>query len=147
MKTDQLIWGKPTDGWQISISMDKQQFLLGLPVHATIVTKNVSGKTLSIPAPRSKWVTYKLRLRDEFGDVPLTRFGKRMEENRGDGSYTEPEIQANDKIVAEIPISRLFDLTLRGRYTLEVSRAIFQQGTKNEVSLVSNEIFFEIVEE
>jgi len=143
---NQLNWGNPVEGWQLSISVDKDKFLLGEPIYVTMVTKNISNKDLRIPAS-SKWTTYWFHLRDEFSKVPLTRFGRRMEENRGEGSYAEPEIPPDDTIVLEMPVSRLFDLSLSGAYTLEVSRMVFRQGTSEEVPLVSNKISFEIVEE
>lgn len=143
----ELQWGKPMEGWQLSVSTDRKQFLVGIPVHVSLVMKNVSSKLLPLPTPLFKWGIYRFIVRDEFGEIPLTRFGKRVEENRGEGSYAEPSIEPNGTVVMEVLISRLFDLSLRGSYVFEVSRMVFKQGSKEQVLIVSNKSTFEIIEE
>jgi hypothetical protein len=130
----------------MSISLDRESFALDTPVPVTIVTKNLSDAPLKIPAS-SKWTTYEYELRQQDREVPLTRFGQRMEDSRGDGSAAEPELPPGDSIVLELPISRLFDLSIVGSYTLRISRPVFRGGSEELVSLVSNRVSFEVVEE
>lgn len=141
-----LEWGPLGEGWALSLSMDRGEFLMGEKVTMTLITKNASNKGLKLPV-LSKWTTYQFQLRDTSGNVPLTRFGQRMKTRSLDSGHGNAEIPAGEMLTIELELNRLFDLSLTGKYALQASRTVPRSGGSEEVELVSNEISFEIVEE
>jgi len=141
----ELEWGAPTAGWRLSASLDKEKFIVGELVLVTLVTRNVSNRTNKIQV-RSRWITYDFEVRDEHGPVRATRFGEQIEGNRGMGSMGEPEFSPGETVTIELPLSRLFDLSLVGKYTVRASRMVYGSDGK-ELRLQSNTASFEIMEE
>jgi hypothetical protein len=141
-----LEWGQPVEGGTLSCSLDKNKVRWDQPVHVTVVTKNVGSRALVIHAGEP-WATYEFQLWDPQGEVPRTRFAKRIEGDRREASGITLEVPPGETIVAELPVSRLFDLSERGKYTLEAARTVYGQGVNRLVRLVSNRVSFEIVEE
>jgi hypothetical protein len=140
-----LEWGKPTAGWQLSVSLDKNQILWTQPVFATIVLKNVAGEKQTVHQT-SRWA-YDLQVEDDEGEVPRTRFGMGIESAREEASYVPTVLAPGETFTCEIPLSRMFDLSEGGVFRLRVSRDM--PGTKpaGEARVSSNEITFEVVEE
>jgi hypothetical protein len=144
---EKLEWGTPVEGWQLSLSLDNPKAAVCGPVMVTLVTRNVSNKPLKLPVV-SMWTAFSFQVRDEGGEVPLTRFGRRMEGNRMVSGHGETNIQPNESLTVELPLARFVDLTPTGTYTVTASRSVLrQQGVYQEVPLVSNRVTFEIVEE
>ena len=139
-----LEWGASTGGWLLSISLDKPKLVVGEKVVVTLVTKNAANRPQKIPT-WSRWTTYSFNLRDEQAPIPATMFGRQMEDNRGSGSMGRAELAPGESIVIELPLSRLFDLSLAGRYTVQASR-IVEDGAGRQVPLASNFVSFEITE-
>lgn len=143
---DNLNWGKPVNGWCLSASLDKMTFKSEEPIYVTVVFENVSEQTQGYGA-QGKNFDYELVCLDKAGkEIPLTLFGQRMKENRGEGRYIMTELLPKQNIVNEISLTLHLDLSLPGKYTLTVSREIFPHEGSNESLVIANELSFEIVE-
>lgn len=141
-----LEWGDSVTGWRLSTSLDRTRFVPGETIIVTIVFKNVSDQEQDYGA-KGKDFDHNLDCRNEQDEkVPLTLFGKRMVDNRGEGRYIMGELASQEQLVSEISLARHLDLSLEGKYKLRVSREIFPHEDQNEPPVVSNTVTFEITE-
>src|SRR5437660_1256001 len=117
-----LEWGKPTAGWQLSVSLDKDQIPWTQPVFATIVLKNVAGEKQMVHET-SRWA-YDVQVEDDEGVVQRTRYGMGTESARDEASYIPAALTPGETLTCEIPVSRVFDLSEGGVFRLRVSRGV-----------------------
>jgi hypothetical protein len=78
--------------------------------------------------------------------MPATLYGQRVEANRGEGRFIRSTLAPGDRLVNEITVNRLLDLTLAGHYTLNVWREVFPHQGGNQKTLVSNPCSFQITD-
>jgi hypothetical protein len=115
-------WGPTVDGWRLSLSLDKPQFARGEKIVAAVVFQNTAAAPRGIGGSGVDF-DYDIECRDQQGlPIPLTLFGRRMLENRGEGKATGGTLGPGEQVVAELALSLHLDLTLPGRYTVSVSR-------------------------
>ena len=150
-------WGEPVGGLAISISTEKPAYRPGEPIALKVRLKNV-GRTdvrafedrYSFTGPYS--VTVSL---PDGKKAPQTMYAKRMfelEAARWEGSGVTKKLRPGEELVSSEGLSRWFDVTLAGKYTVTAGRVLLyrRKNANGEqpppVEAVSNKIEFAIDE-
>lgn len=137
---------KPADEYRLSASIGKASFRFDEPVRVNIIFENVSSHELPYGV-QAREFDYLLECRNEQGQVmPATLYGQRVEANRGEGRFIRSTLAPGDRLVNEITVNRLLDLTLAGHYTLHVRRDVFPHQGGNQKTLLSNPCSFQITD-
>src|SRR3954452_18885030 len=103
MAMKDLQWGGKTAGWQLSASLDQEELPVGTPVLVTLVARNASNQELRLPL-RSRWTTYHFRVTRGGAEVPLSLFGKRMQNIEGETEHGLADCAAGAESVLEIEV-------------------------------------------
>jgi len=131
-------WGKPVGGQAISIAAERTVYAPGAPVLLTVVFKNVGQQDVRI-IERNLLATYRIRVLLPSGTgAPLTLFGKTRYANCSDGSASVSFLKPGEQERARFAISRLFDLSLAGKYTVFVQRHVWTPGNNTSTTEVTS---------
>jgi hypothetical protein len=145
---EHLEWGRPTNGWRLSLSLDRNEFITEERIVATIVFQNASDREQRFGGHGADF-DYVLDCSMVHGErVPPTLFGKMMLANREFAKTIGGVLQAKQQVVVEISLAHHLDLSLPGKYLLTVSRQADESasGAPNAPLILSNTIAFEIKE-
>ena len=127
------------DGIELTIASE-EAFLSGEPVRLRLALRNCTPKAIDL-ADTGPVTSFVLEvLNDRGSPVDLTEQGKGIEEMRRHGSNFGLEIPPGETVVHEVELSRWFDLSLPGLYTVRATRRLFSPGCDDPVRLVSNDL-------
>lgn len=133
--------------FSLLVSLPKAVFRPEEPIRLDVLFENISDRVLEYGVQGTEF-DYVIECKDEHGQaVPLTRYGQRLEANRGMGRFLVCKISPGEHLSAEISVTRQLDLSLAGRYTLTVRREVFPHQGDTAPPVVSNACAFEIVED
>ena len=124
--TDDLEWGKPVGSQAISISTPQEAYAPGQPIVLRLNIRNV-GKVLVDFTKKYTLDENRISVQLPNGKpAPLTLYGterfSRSHSNGTSGRHLKPNQVACD----DIELSRLFDFSLEGTYTVSVEREDFE---------------------
>jgi hypothetical protein len=141
--------------FSLTISAEKSIVEAGTDVSLFVVKKNTSERTISIyravspDSDQGGWV-YKVTVRTEDGaQVPETRFGKAVQPPETHGGSASSSTSAmvgsggyiplapGQTVTDHINVSKLYELSRAGRYTLQVKEFDPGSGTFVESNLVT----------
>jgi hypothetical protein len=119
-------WGTAVEGQAVSITTDKTAYDMGEPVTLGICFKNLGQQDVKA-VRKDPLGTYLLTVLDPDGKPALrTLYGK--EAIKADRAKNLEKLASGEVICDEIKLNRLFDLTLRGVYTVSVQRPVWKDG-------------------
>ena len=123
-----------------------QESLAGANVNLDIKVKNNSKEDVEFFAKGKYW-DFDLKLSDSKGQsVPLTRFGKIVYGgSRREGSGLIETLAPGKEMKDTLNVSRVFDLTMEGEYTLTVSLKV-AKGEKT-IHLLIQKMKFVVLDE
>ncbi|MBL8749291.1 MAG: hypothetical protein JNK78_09025 [Planctomycetes bacterium] len=135
-------WGEPTNGWRLSLSLDRATYAPDEPVVATIRFQNVSDHAQQLGGNGRDFDHDFSCTGVDGAPTPLTAYGKLMVENRGLGKATGGTLPPMGEISVQVPVSRHLDLSMPGRYRLEARRQVFANEDPAAPHVVSNTVEF-----
>jgi hypothetical protein len=139
---------KELQGQAISIKTKKAVFVPGEPIILTISLKNVSTNDIEIVGPIL--AGYDIEVLGPTGEkVPLTLYGKMRFENSRLGSRAVNMLKPGTDFSLEVNLSRLFDMTLRGKYIVSAQSVVgrAQGDTRVVLKVTSNKVNLNVADE
>ncbi len=137
--------GNPTEGFQLSLSMDKSVFTPREAILVTVSLKNITTGTRSL-ATTNPESDFNLSVEDKQGKkLPFTLYGKGMNDGATFGRYSV-ELKGGEQVQYLLQIDRLYDLTLDGSYSIEVVRKVPNLTGNNFSDVMSKKLNVRIVE-
>jgi len=144
LSSDESIKDKPAPYAKLSISVEKNSAYVCSPLNISFsITNTSSEKILSCPSSHPMR-DFEFILKNEKGDdVEKTRYGKKFSEKKG-FKYANKlnALKPKDEHKGTLMISRMFDLSVSEKYSVQLRRTIYHNRTP--IHLVSNEIVIEI---
>jgi hypothetical protein len=141
-----LEWGPVCDWCQISAAVDREFYKATENVLATVIVKNVSARTVAYMAyPFAPGNDYEV-VKDGTA-MPLTAYGKRMRASSDDLREGAMPLKPGEDLVYELFLNREFDLTLVGRYQLQITREVLIGASEKPARASSNVVEFAIVDD
>jgi hypothetical protein len=125
-----LSWGKEQEGFCLSICLENQESSAGYPVLVNVRIKNISDEELRLVQTTPER-DYSFIVKDSDGNaVPMLRYQQRMQGNddRPVFRYTRTKVAPGQVIEYGANLSRCFDLTLTGNYTIQAERIVRKSG-------------------
>lgn len=138
-------------GYRLTASMEKKQFSTEEPVYVSVVFENISGRELPYGA-QGRDFDYLLECHYAPAEsapltlAPSTVYGQRLAANRGEGRYIKSSLPMGGQLVNPLNVSRICDLSMPGRYTVQVTREVFPQRNQGFPVLSTEVLAFEIFE-
>jgi hypothetical protein len=140
MNSMNRIWGAPVEGCRLSISVPEPRVGAGQPVNLTLVFRN-DGATAVIFARISDWFDYDYAI--TYGAAPalLTPFGHETQQAlRMGGAAAVLEVAPGREVSRTVEISRIFDLSQPGFYTIEAAKSVSTVDGRRVFRVISNRI-------
>jgi hypothetical protein len=141
-------FGPEVKGLKASVSLAKSSFAVGEPIETTFTVKNVSDAR-QIIWHSGFWPNHQLIVRDAAGNEPsLTADGSKRRKafspggERGKNAPWETAPGSEDSTEGRYDLTKLYDLSKPGRYTVQCIYEERQTGWQGR--LASNEAAFEI---
>jgi hypothetical protein len=145
MKNQDRAWGQPVEGCRLSISVPASKIEAGRPVELTLVFRNDGPTEMKFPK-FSMWFNYEYAiLYDENQEVPLTPFGEHQKESSVMSAMAASDVAPGEELTSTVEISRLYDLSRPGKYTVEASKDLPSRSGQGFIKVVSNRLDFEII--
>jgi hypothetical protein len=136
----------------LTVSIAKDGVKAGAEVRLRILLTNLTDHQIQIGRllhPLGQENEYSFDVRDNQGrKVPLTRYGRAVNgtpdkgdegQSCGDCSGFGQDLDPHEKVTDEIVISKIYDLTKPGRYTIQVGRP-HRVSRESETIIKSNTI-------
>ena len=147
-------WGPEKNGCCISIEVEKKEFFRGYePINVTVYIKN-TGKFSLLIIDEDVFIDNAFDIKDEKGDVPLTEFGKALKKPKENLEPKTINIEPSKEISYTVLLNRIYDMTLKGSYSVTLERKIIMNGNDGkpvskdgkyeEVEMTSNTIMIEV---
>lgn len=145
-------WGSVTEGFQLSIRLDKESFTNGEPVTACVILRNVSGKlrryfTAPINDPMSTVLLMRgsehLPPKDE--PKPGATFAERLKSVRT-GSLWSFQSPPGTQRKFYFELNKTFDLGSNGVYVVQAMRRVPSLDLKSEKEIASGKATFRITD-
>ncbi|MGA2061285.1 MAG: hypothetical protein ABSG67_12435 [Thermoguttaceae bacterium] len=146
-KENKREWGKVVEGQAISIETNKTSYAPEERIVLTILYKNVGQKSVDTLFTGNIFATYDIKVFLPDGkETQITNFKKQV---CGDSitprfpgyvstSLTKP---GEEKSRGDIPLSRYFDFSCEGTYTIIVQQKLLQDGNDKEtLKAISNKL-------
>lgn len=144
--SDERVWGQATDGCRLSMSAEGPAVQAGSPVLLSLVFWNDGQTTVRFPRA-SIWLEYDYTVTFEDGEpVALTSFGQEKQRSMREQGGTLLEFQPGSQTPATVQITRLYDLSRPGRYTIGAAKTVPNRAGNGFMKVVSNTIAVEVVE-
>jgi hypothetical protein len=134
----------------LTVSVAKDGVKVGAEVRLRILLTNLTNHQITLGRlnhPDGLENEYSFDVRDSQGrSVPLTRYGRAVHgtpdegderHDCGDCSGVTQDLEPHEKITDEIAVSKIYELTRAGKYTIQVSRP---QGDNSHAIVKSNTI-------
>ena len=126
------------DGVELTTASEQEAFAPGETVRIQFVLRNCTPKAIDL-ADSGPVFSYIIEvLNDQGRSVALTAQGAQLEEMRRSTSGHGLEIPPGETHADEVELSRWFELSKPGRYTVRAARRLFPTGYDDPVRLVSN---------
>ena len=123
-------WGTAVGGQAISIATEKAAYAPEEAIVLNAVFKNVGQDDVYVTEALLLDM-YRLTVLLPSGkEAPFTLYGKRAYENWRDGFRRRIILKPGQQKRVEFALSRLFDFSLAGEYTVFVQRDVLKQGGK-----------------
>ena len=121
-------WGTAVKGQAISIATEKVTYAPEEAIVLNVVLKNVGQDDVLVVAMIPLGM-YRLTVLLPGGkEAPLMLRGKIVYANRGDGSRSRLMLKPGEQRRVKFALSRLFDFSLAGEYTVFVQRNVLKGG-------------------
>lgn len=137
------VWGDAIEGQSLLITSTKDTYAPGERIVLDVAFKNVGQenvRALKIAPLAAYEITVLL---PDGNHAPFTLFGQRSLEGSKDGSRSLAQLTSGDQLSAEFELSRIFDMTLSGKYKVFVQRKVWKDGAISR-SLKATSNTFEI---
>ncbi len=122
----------------MSISLDQNEIDGGYPVFVTAKVKNVSEKLLLLVEDGSD-VDFSFEIKDRAGkQVDDLQYQKRLREGPGVYRSKVVTVSPGEQIEYKLNLSRRFDMSLDGTYTVQAYRSVLKLEGEGGVPLASN---------
>lgn len=125
-------WGEPVEGQAISIATEKASYSPGERIVLNVCFKNVGEN--DVPGVlTSPLHVYRITvLLPNQKEAPYTLFGKAHLGFPGGGGASTSVLRPQEERCAEIDLSRLFDMSRSGKYTVVATRSVWKDGAFNK---------------
>jgi len=133
--------------FSLTISVTHDSFKAGEEVKLKILLTNLTEHQIGLESLPGVEFEYSFDVLDsQSRKAPLTRYGRALNgtpdtgderHDCGDCSGFSQELEPHEKITDEIAVSKIYDLTRAGKYTIQVSRP---QGDSSHTIVKSNTI-------
>ena len=139
-------WGKEVDGCRVSIQLkDYDEKKYGL-VTLSLIFKRTGERRVRFEEP-SLWTHYNLTVKNAKGErVPLTRYAEHLVRQSPDRKTVLVELPPDGQREYLLPMSRYYDMTLPGTYTISATLADCFITSNESIPLVSNTITVKVPE-
>jgi hypothetical protein len=146
-------WGPVTEGFQISIRLEKESFTNGGPVVACLILRNVSDRQLryseSYYGPERDWGLVLMRDQERvYGKdepKPGASFAEKLKGMRQGSSGSWP-IEAGTQRKFSLDLSKIFGLATNGEYVVQAMRTIPSLDRTSEKEVASGKVAFRITD-
>lgn len=144
-ETDDRQWSASTGDVGLAVSLPRR-VPAGNPLFITIRLTNNGTAPIEVES-RVKYANAVIRIRDSQGrDVPRTQYGKTWSRARLFASVSRSTLRTSERAEDRLNLCLMFDLTMPGAYTMDVTRSFILNPQDRRVSTVSvTEIRFEVV--
>ena len=137
---EKVVWGPPTEGLALSISVEKPKYPISDPITLNLAFKNLSDSP-TLLAVRSAWADYGIRVRLEgAGEVQKTEYALRAIEASGVGRRMTTQLQPAQIQTDSLELSKGFDMSRAGVYAVSATRETFKKGNTSEFATVTSNI-------
>lgn len=122
------------EGYTLSVETQNDTYRIGDKISVRVRLKNVSEDTVRI-RQATPFRTFDIELKLPDGKkAPLTLFGQRVLFSGALGSKSARELKPSEEYESSFNLSRIFDMTLAGKYDLTVSKKVWIRdgGTKTK---------------
>lgn len=136
-------FGPRVEGCRVSVAADRQAYRFDQPVGVRLLLENGGGASVNVihSNPVAVW---RFEVRQPNGEpAPLTLEGARQQ-SMGDVVVSSLDVGKSETSV--VMLSRLYDMTLLGEYTVTASRQVWRQGQKKPTDVTSNMLKITIAE-
>ncbi len=137
--------GETAGAFLLTVEMPKRLYQVGAPIPLTVRLMNMGQKEVQL-RQSTVYTMYDITVRDEDGtEMPKTRFGQKQ---AWGAAFPKGFIRLTpgQEHSVSLPISRLFDMTLAGKYTIAVSKAIATRDS-DKVRVSAPSLTASVVEE
>jgi len=145
-------WGPVTEGFQLSVRLERESFTNGEPVTACVILRNVSGKlrryfTAPMHDPMSKILLTRGGQRVPTNDEPKPGASapERLKPVFGGSMWSFPS-PAGTQRKFFVELNKMFDLGTNGEYVVQAMRTIPSLDLKSEEEVASGKAAFRITD-
>jgi hypothetical protein len=140
-----LAAGTPAGGWALSINLSSDLSYTGTPLDLQVEMKNISGHALAFERTTGQLGMRRIAVVNSKGKVmPLTSFGAKQAVNAG--MVEKEKVPAGEAITDTLRLNRLYDLTIRGEYTVRLEWDVPAPDGKGTVTIISNTVPLRLVD-
>jgi len=151
-KMEEIQWGETTEGLAISISVAKPSYKKGEAISLNIVMKNFDEDPVPIVIRstwiviRSTWIDYSIRvLFENTTEISKSPHALQKMEAAAEGRRATSELKPGEILNESLELTKAYDLTQPGTYTVIVTRATYQKGKLDQYAVVaSNELTIQV---
>ena len=117
-------------GLEMSIQLDRTSTRVGEPVVLGVVIRNTKREEVSLGMSVHDQASFDIEVRyvgggmTQAGRMPLTKYGARRFSAFGAAKNIEIRLKGLEERRYRFPLSRMYDLTLSGTYSVKVNRLI-----------------------
>jgi 6-phosphogluconolactonase (cycloisomerase 2 family) len=141
--------GPITGGLQLSAWMEQEVFNADMPVRLNVTLHNTTDAPVALGTLASDLVNFTIKVTDEKGQpVPLTAYGRELLQMSAiAGENRQLTLGAGQTRPYLFLLTRLYDLSRDGIYTVQVQRHLdMQQGTADVPIATANSVQFQVTE-
>jgi hypothetical protein len=139
-------WGAAVDGQALSVATTKTTYTPGEPIVLSARFKNIGPNDVKVVQAYAPKIYHLEVLYPDGKSAPLTLFGKGTSESPFAGRSVAT-LKPGEETRAELELSRLFDFTVAGTYTVSAERSVWKDGVfSSKVKARSNELKIAVVE-
>ncbi len=132
--------------FKLIAQLKKDLFKPGEPIILKVILKNISKKTHTIVVSGPER-DYDIIVKDNKGAiVPLTKYGKRLMDNKGEFRAIGKKIKSQKEIQINLLINRIYDMTISGTYSIKVERFVLEQNRKKFAKVISNTVKIKVAD-
>lgn len=132
---------------QLAVSTEKENFTAGEPISLAVSARNNGRKVLVLENTFHPEWDYKFDVRNEAGEtVSLTGEGRRLMKDISIYASTNIEINPGEEVQKDFLITKLFEMTTPGTYSIAVNRQFFVPDLDGYRTAISNTVKVTIAE-
>jgi hypothetical protein len=141
-------WGAPVQGYRLRLVTDSDQYRVGEPINLHVILQNITQREL----PVGHFAVFLSELNVYLptgGHAPLTLWGRGLADSLTVYLGANPMMHlapGESKTVDFAVVTRAFDMTLEGQYTIVVDRKLQSQFDPDaSIDVFSNSIVIKLV--